>query len=161
MPNNYPEPLRRKTTGNYTRGVVSKEYSLTCYRENHIYLCKTKWRAVVWTGPTFISVTKFMAQIWWSDCKRREQMHKPILLHSFWQKRPFLWPKIRTSNPHLNLPLAFRLKLTELAWTDGSAIFVLHIITHTLYCYNWTFHCFSFRTPYNNIHEKFCCSSKT
>lgn len=26
---------------------------------------------------------------------------------------------------------------------DGSAIFVLHTITHTLYCYNWTFHCFS------------------
>lgn len=90
-----------------------------------------------------------MAQIWWSDCKRREQMHKPILLNSFWQKRPFLWPKIWTSNPQFNPPLAFRLKLNELAWTDGSAIFVLHITTHTLYCYNWTFHCFSFRTPYN------------
>lgn len=31
---------------------------------------------------------------------------------------------------------------TELAWTDGSAIFVLHTTTHTRYCYNRTFHCF-------------------
>lgn len=30
---------------------------------------------------------------------------------------------------------------------DGSAIFVLHTITHTRYCYNWTFHCFPFLTP--------------
>lgn len=37
--------------------------------------------------------------------------------------------------------------LLKLAQMDGSAIFVLHTITHSLYCYNWTFHCFLLLTP--------------
>lgn len=37
-----------------------------------------KKTVVLWTDPTFISVSKFMAQIWWSDCKLLEHMHKSI-----------------------------------------------------------------------------------
>lgn len=101
------------------------------------------------TDPTFISVSKFMAQIWWSDCKLLECINPLLLLHTFWQTGLICDQILLTSNPHLkekkkkrNLPLAFMLWFTELAWTDGSAIFVLHTITHTHYCYNWTFHCF-------------------
>lgn len=65
------------------------------------------------TDPTFISVRKFMAQIWWSDCKLLEHMHKsiaallkrfpPPLATHFGKNRPYLWPKIITSNPHFKI----------------------------------------------------------
>lgn len=90
-----------------------------------------------------------MAQIWWSDCKLHECINPLLLLllHTFWQTGLICDQRLLTSNPHLKkqtqtLPLAFMPWFTELAWTDGSAIFVRHTHTHTRYCYNWTFHCF-------------------
>lgn len=46
--------------------------------EEQQFEVERKQTVVLWTDPTFISVSKFMAQIWWSDCKLLEHMHKSI-----------------------------------------------------------------------------------
>lgn len=100
-----------------------------------------------------------MAQVE-GECKRFEHMHKSIALLSkgggvghppqsrkFWQighnceQRFTHVTRIEIFHWHLCYDL---LKLAQM---DGSAIFVLHTITHSLYCYNWTFHCFLLLTP--------------
>lgn len=53
------------------------------------------------TDPTFISVSKFMAQIWWSDCKLLECINPLLLLHTFWQTGLICDQILLTSNPHL------------------------------------------------------------
>lgn len=78
---------------------------------------QVKWRATASsqenklscskTDPTFISVRKFMAQIWWSDCKLLEHMHKstaasPGGFHPsphVLANRPYSWPKIINIQP--------------------------------------------------------------
>lgn len=102
------------------------------------------------------SQKKFMAQIWWSDCKLLEHMHKSIaaLLRGggvsataspsppppstcFGKNRPYLWPKIIiiTSNPHFKSSIGI---YAMIYWNwplkiDGSAIFcAAHYYTHAL-----------------------------
>lgn len=82
-----------------SRPSMQEDYYTNCIILGYYMLpvesCQDKWRATVWsrekptvrrwTDPTFISVSKFMAQIWWSDCKLLECINPLLLLHTFWQ----------------------------------------------------------------------------
>ena len=131
---------------------------MTCYLYNRIYARQMKSNSLK-SGESKLSCSKltlhsfqsekFMAQIWWSDCKLLQHMHKSIAalprgspLSMFWQsglicdQRLEHRTRIQFSHWHLCYDL--------LNWPEWMAVQYLCCthFTHTLYCYNWTFHCF-------------------
>ena len=128
----YPDPRCRKTTTHTVEYV--EIYVITCYLYYHIYARQMKSNSLK-SGESKSSCSKltlhsFQSENSWLrfDGQTVNCLNiciNPLLLYKegvpppppkhILANRPYLWPKIITSNPHLNLPLAFMLWFTELA----------------------------------------------
>lgn len=95
---------------------------------------------------------KFMAQIWWSDCKLLYVCINPLLPYSkgfplatnFGKQASFFDQRLLTSNPQFKSSIGIY-AMIWLNWPKWMAVqYLCCTRLHTLYCYNWTIHCFLF-----------------